>query len=41
MLAIVLAPAAAEKFGGDSMKETLRNWRAFEATTGPRDMREG
>jgi chorismate synthase len=41
MCAIVLAAAAAEKFGGDSMKETLRNWRAFEATTGPRDMREG
>jgi chorismate synthase len=41
MCAIVLAPAAAEKFGGDSMKETLRNWRAFEATTGPRDLREG
>lgn len=41
MCAIVLAEAAAEKFGGDSMKETLRNWRAFVATTGPRDMREG
>ncbi|HYM16583.1 MAG TPA: chorismate synthase [Dehalococcoidia bacterium] len=41
MCAIVLAEAAAEKFGGDSMDETLRNWRAFEATTGPRDMREG
>jgi len=41
MCAIVLAEAAAEKFGGDSMKETLRNWRAFVATTGPRDLREG
>jgi len=41
MCAIVLAQAALEKFGGDSIKETLRNWRAFEATTGPRDLREG
>jgi chorismate synthase len=41
MCAIVLAQAALEKFGGDSMRETLRNWRAFEATTGPRDLREG
>ncbi len=40
MCAIVLATAALEKFGGDSMPETLRNWRAFEATTGPRRLRE-
>ena len=40
MCAIVLATAALEKFGGDSMPETLRNWRAFEATTGPRKLRE-
>ena len=40
MCAIVLAEAASEKFGGDSMGETLRNWRSFEATTGPRGMRE-
>jgi len=40
MCAIVLAGAALEKFGGDSLRETLRNWRAFEATTGPRDLRE-
>jgi chorismate synthase len=40
MCAIVLAEAALEKFGGDSMGETLRNWRAFEATTGPRSLRE-
>ena len=40
MCAIVLATAALEKFGGDSMGETLRNWRAFEATTGPRSLRE-
>jgi chorismate synthase len=37
MCAMVLAGAALEKFGGDSMEETLRNWRAFEATTGPRE----
>jgi chorismate synthase len=40
MCAIVLATAALEKFGGDSMEETLRNWRSFEATTGPRALRE-
>jgi chorismate synthase len=40
MCAIVLANAALEKFGGDSMGETLRNWRSFEATIGPRGLRE-
>ena len=40
MMAIVLAQAAIEKFGGDNIRETLRNFRAFEATTGPRDLRE-
>lgn len=40
MCAIVLARAALEKFGGDSMGETLRNWRAFDATAVPRDLRE-
>ncbi len=40
MCAIVLATAALEKFGGDSMGETLRNWRSFEATIGPRGLRE-
>jgi chorismate synthase len=40
MCAIVLATAALEKFGGDSIGETVRNWRAYEATTGPRDMRD-
>ncbi len=40
MCAIVLATAALEKFGGDSLQETLRNWRAFETTIGPRDLRE-
>jgi chorismate synthase len=29
MLAIVLAEACLEKFGGDSMAETLANFRAY------------
>jgi chorismate synthase len=33
MVAIVLADAVTEKFGGDSMAELLENWRAFEART--------
>ena len=32
MLAIVLAEACLEKFGGDSMAETLANFRAYSAT---------
>jgi len=40
MMAIVLAEAAMEKFGGDNIRETVRNLRAFEATLGPRDLRE-
>ncbi len=40
MCAIVLAEAALEKFGGDSMGETLRNWRSYTDTTGPRSLRE-
>ncbi len=40
MCAIVLAKAALEKFGGDSLGEMLRNWRGFEATIGPRALRE-
>jgi chorismate synthase len=36
MLAIVLAEAALEKFGGDHIDETLRNYRAYLKTTGPR-----
>jgi chorismate synthase len=31
MLAIVLTEALLEKFGGDSMKETLRNYRGYKA----------
>jgi chorismate synthase len=40
MCAIVLAGAALEKFGGDNMRETLRNFRSYQETTGPRDLRE-
>jgi chorismate synthase len=36
MCAIVLAQAAHEKFGGDSLNEMLANFRAFQATIGPR-----
>ena len=40
MCAIVLARAALEKFGGDSLAEMLRNFTSFQETTGPRDLRE-
>ena len=36
MLAIVLAEAALDKFGGDSLGELLRNFRAYVKTIGPR-----
>ncbi len=36
MVAIVLADAALEKFGGDHLQETLRNFRAYQKTIGPR-----
>jgi chorismate synthase len=36
MVAIVLADAATEKFGGDSLDELLDNWRAFRARTAAR-----
>jgi chorismate synthase len=36
MLAIVLAEAALEKFGGDHIEEMLRNWRAYSKTLAPR-----
>jgi chorismate synthase len=35
MVAIVLASAVLEKFGGDHMSETLRNYRAYVETVGP------
>ena len=36
MLAIVLAEALLEKFGGDHITETLRNYRSYLESTGPR-----
>lgn len=36
MVAICLAEAILEKFGGDHIDETLRNYRAYRATLGPR-----
>jgi chorismate synthase len=36
MVAIVLARAVLEKFGGDSLQETLRNFEAYQETIGPR-----
>ena len=36
MVAIVLARAMLEKFGGDSLAETKRNFEAYRATIGPR-----
>ena len=36
MVAIVLADAATEKFGGDSIEEMVENWRAFRARTAAR-----
>jgi chorismate synthase len=40
MCAIVLAGAAIEKFGGDNLRETLRNFASYQNTTGPRDLME-
>jgi chorismate synthase len=36
MVAIVLAEALLEKFGGDSLDELLENWKAFRARTAAR-----
>jgi chorismate synthase len=36
MVAIVLADAVTEKFGGDSLEELLANWRAFQDRTASR-----
>ncbi len=36
MVAIVLADAVTEKFGGDSLEELLANWRAFHDRTASR-----
>ena len=35
MVAIVLAEAMLEKFGGDHIDETMTNWRAYTASLGP------
>ena len=40
MLAIVLATAALEKFGGDHIDEFRRNFQGFNATVGPRTVRD-
>jgi len=37
MVAIVLAEAMLEKFGGDHIEETKANWRAYMAAAGPRE----
>jgi chorismate synthase len=39
MVAIVLADAALEKFGGDHLEESLRNFRSYMKTIGPRGER--
>jgi chorismate synthase len=36
MVAIVLADAVTEKFGGDSLEELLENWRAYQSRTAAR-----
>lgn len=36
MVSLVLAAALLEKFGGDSLEETKRNFRGYMATVGPR-----
>ena len=40
MVAFVLADAAIEKFGGDSVDELLENWRAFQQRTSARFLRK-
>jgi hypothetical protein len=36
MVAIVLADAVLEKFGGDSIEELVANWQAFRTRTAAR-----
>jgi chorismate synthase len=36
MVALVLADALTEKFGGDAVEELVENWRAFTRRTGRR-----
>jgi chorismate synthase len=40
MVAIVLARALLEKFGGDSLAETRRNHEEYVKTVGPRGRQE-
>jgi chorismate synthase len=40
MVAIILAEAALEKFGGDSLEELLANWQSFRARTDARFARD-
>ena len=35
MVALILADAMLEKFGGDSLEEIKRNWRGYMNSTGP------
>ena len=39
MVAIVLADAVLEKFGGDSLEELTTNWRSFQKRTAARFVR--
>ena len=39
MAALVLAEASLEKFGGDSVAETRRNWRSYLADVAARGLR--
>ena len=39
VVALVLADAMLEKFGGDSLDETRRNYEAYQKTIGPRGER--
>jgi chorismate synthase len=41
MVAFVLAEAATEKFGGDSMDELVANWQAFRDRTSVRFRKSG
>lgn len=36
MVALILADAVLDKFGGDNIKETVRNYKAYMQTIGPR-----
>jgi chorismate synthase len=36
MVALVLADVVLDKFGGDNIKETVRNYKAYMQTIGPR-----